>query len=71
MAADGDVLAYERAHGGRRFIVALNLGEGAAEARLDGVSGTVALGTERGREGRRLVGAATLAPGEAVVIRRD
>jgi hypothetical protein len=39
--------------------------------RLDGVSGSVALGSERGRAGRRIVGAATLAPGEAVVIRRD
>jgi alpha-glucosidase len=71
VASEGGVLAYERAHDDRRFVVVLNLGEGPAEARLDGVSGTVVLGSERGRAGRRIVGAATLAPGEAIVVRRD
>jgi len=71
VSAEGDVLAYERIHGDRRFVVALNLGDGPAEVRLDGMSGTVALGSERGRAGRRIVGAATLAQGEAIVVRRD
>src|SRR3954470_5144817 len=71
VAADGDVLAYERALGDRRFLVALNFGKGPAEARLGGASGTVAFGSERGRAGRRIVGAAVLGAGEAIVVRRD
>jgi alpha-glucosidase len=71
VAVDGSVFAYERATAGSRMLVALNLGDEPAESRLDGASGTVVLGSERGRAGQRVVGAATLAPGEAIVVRRD
>jgi alpha-glucosidase len=67
-AVDGDVFAYVR---GSRVLVALNLGDGPAEVRLPGVSGTVALGSARGRAGQRVVAGAVLGGGEAIVLRLD
>jgi alpha-glucosidase len=71
VAVDGPVFAYERATAGSRMLVALNLGDEPAEARLDGASGTVVLGSERGRTGQRIVHGAILGAGEAVVVRDD
>jgi alpha-glucosidase len=68
VAVDGDVLAFER---GGRFLVAVNFGAAPAETRLDGLSGTVALGSARGRAGQRVAGAAVLGAGEAIVVRLD
>jgi alpha-glucosidase len=71
--ADGDVLAYVRSAGDSHFLVAMNLGATpAALRRREGdPGGTVALGTELKREGKRVEGDVDLAPNEAVVIRLD
>jgi alpha-glucosidase len=47
LPSDGDVLAYERAHGADRLLIALNLGAGPQRAALPGwaVGGTVLLST--------------------------
>ena len=71
LVVDGGVLAYERALADRRVLVALNLADERAQARLPGVRGSVALGSARGREGQRVAGEAVLAGGEGVVVRLD
>jgi alpha-glucosidase len=68
--ATGDVLAYVRAEGPARFLVALNLG--AAPATLDAAGpggGVVEAGTAREREGAEVRGAVQLAGDEGVVVR--
>jgi alpha-glucosidase len=55
--------AYRR---GESTVVALNLTP--QPARLDGVAGTIELGTDRSRDGDRVSGALTLRPHEGVVI---
>jgi len=62
---------YERSARENRFVIALNLGSGAAEAALDGAVGEVALGTSVTRLGERVDGRVRLAGGEAVVVRRS
>ncbi len=57
------VLAYRR---GVDHAVVLNLGE--TDATVDGLHGVVAIGTRRSRDGERVTGAITLAPGEAAVV---
>ena len=71
--ANGDVLAYARSAGDCWFLVVLNLGAtpGVLQRRAGDPGGTVALGTELGREGKRVEGNVELAPNEAVVIRLD
>ncbi len=64
----GQVFAYERASGGKRFVVAVNFGE---PARLDAPAGVVAISTDMGRDGARVSGAFTLSRDEAVVIACD
>jgi alpha-glucosidase len=72
--AEGDVLAFLRTHGAQRYLVALNLGADAAvleAAAVPGgaVSGRVALGTRRAREGEAVRGAVRLGGGEGVLVR--
>jgi glycosidase len=60
VAADGDVLGYERRHGEERTLVRLNLSD--APQRLDAV-GDVLLSTTMGARA-----ADALAPGEGVIL---
>ncbi|HEX6748199.1 MAG TPA: alpha-amylase family glycosyl hydrolase [Longimicrobium sp.] len=71
--ADGDVLAYVRSAGDAHFLVVMNLGAAptALRRREGDPGGTVALGTELEREGKRVEGDVDLAANEAVVIRLD
>jgi alpha-glucosidase len=66
----GDLLAYVRAHRGRRFLVALNLGT--AEATLTAGDfrrrGRVRLGTHPDRDGEQVDGAIRLRGDEGLVI---
>jgi Glycosidases len=57
------VLAYRR---GEHTLVVLNLGEAAAT--VDGVTGTILIGTRRARDGEHLTGSLTLAPAEAAIV---
>ncbi len=66
VASPDGVLAYQR---GERTLVALNLGTGAATQ--DRVTGVVRVGTHRPRDGERVEGALTLAPGEGAVVLLD
>ena len=61
-APDG-VLAYRR---GDATVVALNLGD--MPATVDGVTGTVRIGTRRARGGESVAGSVTLGPAEGVVV---
>lgn len=66
--AEGAVLAYLRADGATRFLVALNLGPDAA--RLEGEwTGVVELSSIPGNDGAEVGGAVSLRGGEGVVIR--
>jgi alpha-glucosidase len=62
-APDG-VWAYRR---GERHAVVLNLGDAAAT--VGGLSGTIAIATDRARDGEAVGGALAIAPGQAVVVR--
>jgi alpha-glucosidase len=64
--APDDVLAYRR---GERTVVALNLGT--APASLDGIVGAIRVATDRARDGDRVEGALTLAPGVGAVVLED
>ena len=69
LAADGDVLLYQREHGGERFLVALNLGATAADVGLEAsVRATVAIATDPEREGESIAGTFTLGPDEGLVL---
>jgi len=65
--ADGDVLAYYREHGDKRFLVALNLGPESQRLRLDG-SGRIHLSTSLDREGEEMDGALDLRGDEGVIL---
>jgi alpha-glucosidase len=52
---------------GERFVTALNLGTGSAI--VEGLGGSVALGTDRRREGEAVGGPLTLAAGEGALLR--
>ena len=67
--AAGDVLAYERRHGGRAFAVAMNLGGEPHAAELQ--AGRVVLSTEGGRAGEAVGGAVALRGGEGLVVALD
>ena len=68
--ATGDVLAYLREGGERRFLVALNLGDQGATLELpDGMRGTVTIGTHQDREGAVIEGPVVLRGDEGMVIR--
>ena len=68
--ASGHVLAYTREAGGRRLLVALNLGGRAASLALAG-RGRALLSTHLDREGERLEGALALRGDEGVVVALD
>jgi alpha-glucosidase len=70
--ADGDLLAYYRTGGGRRFLVALNLGAEVRALQMErGSSGTVVLSTHPGREGEGVEWTVVLHGDEGVVVRMD
>jgi alpha-glucosidase len=71
LPAQGDVLAYVREAGGRRLLVALNLGPEPAAVPGPEVRGTVVLGTHPTRELSRIAGSVSLAPHEGVIVRLD
>ncbi|HET9015953.1 MAG TPA: alpha-amylase family glycosyl hydrolase [Thermomicrobiaceae bacterium] len=65
----GDVLAYERLDGDRRFLVLLNLGHESAKWALEpDEAGEVVLSTHLGRGGDSVADAARLRPDEGLVI---
>jgi alpha-glucosidase len=61
-APDG-AWAFRRGDG---FAVALHLGDG--EVEIDGLAGTVAIGTDRGRDGESVQGTLRLGPWQAAVV---
>ena len=72
LTADGDLLAYERSHAGRRLVVALNLGHEALEADvLGGGSGRVLLSTHLDRAGERVAGRVWLRPDEGLIVEAE
>ena len=68
LVAEGSAIAYVRAHGDERILVALNLGGEPQEVDLEDYEGTVLLATPREREGERVGGRVMLRADEAVVI---
>jgi alpha-glucosidase len=70
VAAEGDVLAYERRHRNERFLVALNLGQDPATVTLpDGFDGgTVVLSTDLDSEEQTIGGDIRLRPNEGLVV---
>ncbi|HEX2189084.1 MAG TPA: alpha-amylase family glycosyl hydrolase [Longimicrobiaceae bacterium] len=70
--AEGDLLAYRRSGGGRRFLVALNLGAETRSLEMGrGTSGRVALSTTPGRDGEGVERTLVLRGAEGVVMRLD
>ena len=67
LTADGDLLAYERAHAGRRLVVALNLGHGPLAPDLP-AAGRVLLSTHLDRDGEAVAGRVELRPDEGVIV---
>jgi glycosidase len=62
-------LRFTRAHDGRRFLIALNLGDAPTALRPDlPERGTIRVGTDRRREGARVDGVIELAASEGVVV---
>jgi alpha-glucosidase len=51
---------------GESFVAAVNYGS--EETRIEGVEGSIAVGTDRTRDGERLRGAVTLRPGEGALV---
>jgi alpha-glucosidase len=69
LPAAGDVLAYVRESGGRRFLVALNFGDHPQRLPLEaGLAGSVALSTRLDREGEPVADALDLRPDEGLVV---
>ncbi|WP_207476622.1 alpha-amylase family glycosyl hydrolase [Arenibaculum pallidiluteum] len=69
MSAGGDVLAFEREHGGRRFAVALNLGRMPHQIAVP--LGRIALSTALDRQGEAVRNEVRLRGDEGVVIALD
>ena len=70
----GPVLGYTRRLAGQpSYLVALNLSDAPAEFSPDGVeiAGTIAIGTNRARDGERAVRPVHLAAHEGIVVRLD
>ena len=68
LLADGDVLAYARELGGRRFVIALTLAAEPADVTLPvAAGGRVVVGTHLDREGVLLAERLTLRPDEGLV----
>ena len=68
MPADGDLLAYMRAAGGQRFLIALNLGSQEQTLDLSALRGRVVLSTHLDREGEPADGALALRADEGVIV---
>ena len=68
VTADGDVLAFERRLGGRRLLVALNLGPRPQPLRGGSGEGQILLSTALDRTGDRISREMTLRPDEGVVV---
>jgi alpha-glucosidase len=67
LEAEGDILAYRREAGGRRFLVVLNLGH--EQQRFDaGTSGRIVLTTGLDREGELVSGGLDLRGDEGVIV---
>jgi alpha-glucosidase len=66
LASPDDVLAYQR---GDQTVIALNLGT--EPKTLDGITGTIRVGTRRARAEETVTGTLTLAPSEGVVVLLD
>ena len=64
------LMVYERSSADERVVVALNLGEGDAEAVIDGVHGRVLL-TTSGTAGHRVAGRIELRAGEGMIVSAD
>jgi alpha-glucosidase len=70
--AEGDVLAFLREQEGKRFLVALNFGDGPAAAVLPTeYQGTALLGLRADRDGERLRGQIDLAGNDGVLVRLE
>ena len=69
LTADGDLLAYERSHAGRRLVVALNLGHEALEADSS-AAGRVASCSRRSwiAPTRAVAGRVWLRPDEGLIV---
>ena len=63
----GNVMAYQRSHGGERLFVALNFGHDADSAALPTRGATVLLSTHLDREGETLTGRCALRADEGVI----
>ena len=66
--ADGDLLAYIRAAGGRRFLIALNLGSQEQTLDLRTLRGRVVLSTHLDREGEPADGTLALRADEGAIV---
>jgi alpha-glucosidase len=66
--ADGDLLAYIRAAGGRRFLIALNLGSQEQTLDLSMLRGRVVLSTHLDREGEPVAGTLALRADEGAIV---
>jgi alpha-glucosidase len=67
--AEGDVLAYLRSHGARRFLIALNLGPQAQSPDLGALGGgRIALSTHLDREDEQVSGTLDLRADEGVIV---
>jgi len=71
VAAEGDVLAYQRGEGGALFFVALNLGAAPAMVALLDGEGTVVLSVLGDRDGERVRGGLNLAGNGGLLIKLD
>jgi alpha-glucosidase len=72
VAATGDLLAYLREGGGRRFLVALNLGGQAATLGASALgSGRIVISTHLDRTGEQVRGDLTLRGDEGVIVALD
>jgi alpha-glucosidase len=63
LSAPDGVWAWRRGDG---FAVAINLGD--AEASVEGLDGTIAIATDRARDGETVTGALRLAASEGVLL---
>ncbi|MCW5697535.1 MAG: DUF3459 domain-containing protein [Bauldia sp.] len=70
LAAEGDILAYQRTYGDHVLVVVLNLGHHAMPFDLPpGLAGEVIAATHGARDGARLTGRVEVAPDEGFVLR--
>lgn len=68
LAAEGDLLIYQRAHAGQCFVVALNLGAAPQQVTLPGIVGRVALSTWLDRDDEDVDGTLALRADEGVIV---